>query len=402
MSIASTIIIIGVEWDISWHSSIGRDTFWSPPHMAIYFGGILAGLTSSYIVLSNTFLDNNTKPIVTFWGFKGPMSCWITIWGSIAMLTSAPFDDWWHNAYGLDVQILSPPHVVLSLGIAAIIFGSVLSILSEKNKIKDIDLSGYNILYIYTSSLLILMVSILITEDSFSNKQHTIQFYQKSLILLPVFLFALIRPSKYKWTFTSIAFFYMFHRMILIWVLPLFDAEPMLTPIKRHIDYFVAPPFPLILIIPGLCIDYIHLYTKSINFFVKNLIYGFIFSISFFIVHWYSSILLLSNLGRNWFFGTGKTIPYFIGKRYVDLENMNGQRFTKVGDNYINNSGEIVNLISPESNDYIFWFFDRSSYGDLIVMDPVNIQNILIVLLLSIFSCTIGSLFGKWLSNVKR
>ena len=113
MSIAATIIIIGVEWDISWHSSIGRDTFWSPPHMAIYFGGILAGLTSSYIVLSNTFLNNSTKPTVTFWGFKGPMSCWITIWGAIAMLTSAPFDDWWHNAYGLDVQILSPPHVVL-------------------------------------------------------------------------------------------------------------------------------------------------------------------------------------------------------------------------------------------------------------------------------------------------
>ncbi len=28
------------------------------------------------------------------------------------MITSAPFDDWWHNAYGLDVKILSPPHVV--------------------------------------------------------------------------------------------------------------------------------------------------------------------------------------------------------------------------------------------------------------------------------------------------
>ena len=33
--------------------------------------------------------------------------------------------------------------------------------------------------------------------------------------------------------------------MILIWILPLFEAEPMLTPIRREIDFFVPPPFPL-------------------------------------------------------------------------------------------------------------------------------------------------------------
>ena len=55
LAMAGTIIIVGVEWDISWHESIGRDTFWSPPHMAIYSGGILAGLTASYIIFTQTF-----------------------------------------------------------------------------------------------------------------------------------------------------------------------------------------------------------------------------------------------------------------------------------------------------------------------------------------------------------
>jgi len=32
------------------------------------------------------------------------------------MLTSAPFDNWWHNAYGLDVKIVSLPHSILALG----------------------------------------------------------------------------------------------------------------------------------------------------------------------------------------------------------------------------------------------------------------------------------------------
>jgi hypothetical protein len=41
--LGSTSIVAGLLWDISWHSTIGRDTFWTPAHMAIYLGGVLAG-----------------------------------------------------------------------------------------------------------------------------------------------------------------------------------------------------------------------------------------------------------------------------------------------------------------------------------------------------------------------
>ena len=33
--IAATSAKVGVMWDISWHRSIGRDTFWTPAHLAI-------------------------------------------------------------------------------------------------------------------------------------------------------------------------------------------------------------------------------------------------------------------------------------------------------------------------------------------------------------------------------
>ena len=39
-----TSVSIGLHWDISWHRSIGRDTFWTPAHMAIYLCGVLAGI----------------------------------------------------------------------------------------------------------------------------------------------------------------------------------------------------------------------------------------------------------------------------------------------------------------------------------------------------------------------
>src|SRR4051812_2459220 len=48
-------IPFGVLWDISWHSTIGRDTFWTPAHMLIYLGGTLPGFVCGWIVLKSTF-----------------------------------------------------------------------------------------------------------------------------------------------------------------------------------------------------------------------------------------------------------------------------------------------------------------------------------------------------------
>jgi hypothetical protein len=44
-SLAVTSASIGGHWDVAWHRSIGRDTFWTPAHMAIYACGVIAGIT---------------------------------------------------------------------------------------------------------------------------------------------------------------------------------------------------------------------------------------------------------------------------------------------------------------------------------------------------------------------
>src|SRR6266481_6885592 len=36
-----TSSLIGGHWDISWHMSIGRDTFWTPAHIMIQMNGVL-------------------------------------------------------------------------------------------------------------------------------------------------------------------------------------------------------------------------------------------------------------------------------------------------------------------------------------------------------------------------
>src|SRR6202012_1325503 len=86
---------------------------------------------------------------VNLFGFRGPLGAFICAWGGFTMITSAPFDDWWHNAYGLDVKILSPPHMVLALGIFAVQAGSLMLIGAEMNRETGTARRRLQYLYLY-------------------------------------------------------------------------------------------------------------------------------------------------------------------------------------------------------------------------------------------------------------
>src|SRR4051794_25530584 len=189
--LGGTSIAIGILWDISWHRTIGRDTFWTPAHMAIYLGGVLGGLTSGWLVIRATFFsaDEERLGAVRLWGFRGPFGAWVTIWGALAMLASAPFDNWWHDAYGVDVKILSPPHTVLALGMWAVVLGALMLILREQNleagspsqvipRPHETGRGHSRRLYIYAAGILVVMAGIFLIEYSWPNQQRTRAFYQ--------------------------------------------------------------------------------------------------------------------------------------------------------------------------------------------------------------------------------
>jgi len=50
-ALAVTSASIGGAWDVSWHRSIGRDSFWTAAHMAIYACGVLAAIICGYLML---------------------------------------------------------------------------------------------------------------------------------------------------------------------------------------------------------------------------------------------------------------------------------------------------------------------------------------------------------------
>ncbi|HEY9229707.1 MAG TPA: hypothetical protein VIP11_23860, partial [Gemmatimonadaceae bacterium] len=67
--VGAACVMVGVYWDISWHMSIGRDSFWTPAHLLIQAGGLIAGISSGYVALTTTFRgsDAEKQAAVNFW-----------------------------------------------------------------------------------------------------------------------------------------------------------------------------------------------------------------------------------------------------------------------------------------------------------------------------------------------
>lgn len=302
---ASTCVIVGVIWDISWHRTIGRDTFWTPAHLAIYLGGIVAGLSSGWVALRTTFAGSEAErgAAVRFWGFRAPLGAWVCIWGAFAMVTSAPFDDWWHNAYGLDVKIISPPHVLLALGIAAIQCGAMLMALASQNRAEG-DRRTLGRLYLLGAGLLVLLAATLALEYTQRWDMHQSLFWQVTAGAFTFFLVSGARASIAKWPATTIALVYMAITQAMVIVLPLFAAQPLLGPIYVQVDRFMPPDFPLLLVVPAFAIDLVIRRAKARggNDWMLAAVLGSVFLAAFLAAQWPFAEFLMSPWARNWFF----------------------------------------------------------------------------------------------------
>ena len=353
---------IGSVWDISWHKSIGRDTFWSPPHVLIYLCAIIAGFLCAWLIAGIT--RNPSSPYrassVRIWRLRGPLGAFVSGWGSLAMLTSAPFDDWWHNAYGLDVEVLSPPHTVLAAGILGIILGSLLLSLAWQNNTSGPAEGRGQALFSYSAGVLVAMFAILVVEYSAPNQQHASLFYRISCGLYPLFLLAAARASKLRWPATTVALIYMLVICTMLWILPLFRAEPMLGPIYNRVTHMVPPAFPLLLVIPAFAIDLLLRRATGWSDWALAAAVGVVFFTLFLAAQFLFSEFLLSPLSRNWFFGGDRIWSY-------DAR--------------------------PGPWRYQFWNLSQ---------DPLSLRGLGMALVLAFLSARLGLAWGSWMARVKR
>jgi hypothetical protein len=227
------------------------------------------------------------------------------------MVTSAPFDDWWHNAYGLDVKIISPPHMLLAAGIAAIQGGAMLMALAWQNRAVG-DRRHLGRLYLFGAGLLLLLVATVATEHTQRWDMHQSHFYQVSAGVFLFFIISSARASVARWPATTVALVYTVLMLFMLVLMPLFPAQPLLGPIYVHVDHFMPTDFPLLLIVPAFALDLVLQPARGrINDWVLALLASAVFLVTFLAVEYPFANFLMTPWARNWFFVSDR-MPYTV------------------------------------------------------------------------------------------
>jgi hypothetical protein len=315
--------VIGGVWDISWHESVGRDTFWTPAHMLVQLCGVLSGLSCGYLILSTTFQKDS--PIrahsVSMWGFRGPLGAFLCAWGGVAMITSAPFDNYWHNAYGLDVKILSPPHILLALGMIGIRFGTLVMVLAELNHAAGEYRAKLERATFFCFLFLLGMTVGIMQEMTNRVLMHGGRFYLVIMITAPIWMAAVARVSKHPWAATMMTGLYTAMHLTFTWTLQLVPAESKLGPVYQKITHLIPPDFPLLLIVPAIVFDVVRRRIGGWNRWAQSAVLGSAIFASFLAAQWPFANFLMSPASRNWVFSTAN-YPYFIGSDSPWVQNI--------------------------------------------------------------------------------
>ena len=308
-ALAVTSVSIGAHWDVSWHRSIGRDTFWTPAHIAIYLCGLLAGLASGYLILTTTFRRESPMraSAVKVFGFSAPLGAFLAAWGGVAMLTSAPFDNWWHNAYGLDVKIVSPPHTLLVIGVFAIEIGSLFLIMAAMNRAQDQPsrFRQLQAMMLYLAGLRMVLTMFFRMEYTWDIYLHRAGAYTSVAIGVPLYYAAVWKASRNRWASTWMTAIYTVFLIAIILILPLFPAEPKLGPVFQPVTHFIPPKFPLLLIVPAALLDLLWSRFEKTNKLLVALLSGPVFVLGLVAVEWPFANFLMTKAAENRFFATG-------------------------------------------------------------------------------------------------
>src|SRR5882724_217165 len=92
--------------------TIGRDSFWIPPHLMIY-----SSVTIGLVLVGGVLAYEWLRGIATTRGFH------LAALGLVLVVLAAPIDDLWHRLFGLDVTLWSPPHLLALFGSAVSTLG---------------------------------------------------------------------------------------------------------------------------------------------------------------------------------------------------------------------------------------------------------------------------------------
>jgi hypothetical protein len=133
---AGALAMWGVYFDTAWHRTVGRDTFWSPPHLFIYGAGFLAWVSSmTAIVLATRGRLVDLGGVVLRAGpVRLPLGFAMSAFGTAVIVLAVPVDLLWHAAFGKDVSVWSPPHLQGVIGGAIGALGVLFAVAGQNGR----------------------------------------------------------------------------------------------------------------------------------------------------------------------------------------------------------------------------------------------------------------------------
>ena len=106
---------VGFYSDVAWHIALGRDDeLFTAPHAAILLGlvGILSAAVFGTIVATLDGWDRGWHVA----GLRVPWSMLPLAALGVGAVSGFPIDELWHHAFGVDVTMWSPPHMLMIMG----------------------------------------------------------------------------------------------------------------------------------------------------------------------------------------------------------------------------------------------------------------------------------------------
>lgn len=139
------------NWDIIWHGLVNVESFFSPPHTALYSGvGLSLIATVVGIVISIRRKFSSKSPYSVYRSIPDPLK--LIALGCLVEVFSGQFDNWWHTNFGFD-GLLSPPHLMLISGMLLSIMGALIGthLFESRRNFKIIsEMICYGILWMIT------------------------------------------------------------------------------------------------------------------------------------------------------------------------------------------------------------------------------------------------------------
>jgi len=200
-------------------------------------------------------------------------------------------------------------------------------------------------------------------ESTSVGFMHSSGFYRTMASTFPIQLIAITCVSKSKWPATAMAAIYTVGFLALLWIFPLFPAQPKLGPVYQPITHMVPLWFPMLLIVPALALDLLRgRMGERWGSWKSAVVAGCVYLAAFVAAQWPFADFLMSPLARNRVFGTT-----FFG--YFDGANV---------------------------------FYDPYQFAQMDNTRAAFYTGMMIAVVTAIIFCSIGMALGTWMRKVQR